>query len=100
MRSGEIQLIFGPMFSGKTTELLRRIRRYTVANRSCIVIKYRKDVRYSLEDMSTHDRQTWRAEPCERLNEVASKASRYDVVGIDEGFLIHPTFADIRPILP
>lgn len=54
-KSGQIQVIFGPMFSGKTTELLRRIRRYTIANRSCLVIKYKNDTRYSNEDMATHD---------------------------------------------
>lgn len=52
---GEIQLILGPMFSGKSTELLRRIRRYTVAKRKCAVIKYNKDSRYHDKNMSTHD---------------------------------------------
>lgn len=52
---GEIQLIIGPMFSGKSSELLRRIRRYTIAKRRCIVIKYSKDTRYSHENISTHD---------------------------------------------
>ncbi len=55
-KSGQIQIIFGPMFSGKTTELLRRIRRFTVANRTCLVIKYKQDTRYSEEHMSTHDK--------------------------------------------
>lgn len=54
-KSGQIQIIFGPMFSGKTTELLRRIKRYTVANRKCLVIKYKGDTRYSVAHMSTHD---------------------------------------------
>ena len=53
---GEIQLILGPMFSGKSTELLRRIRRYTIAKRNCAVIKYGKDTRYSEKKVSTHDR--------------------------------------------
>lgn len=53
---GQIQVIFGPMFSGKSTELLRRIRRYNVANRKCLVIKYRADKRYSDSDMATHDK--------------------------------------------
>ena len=53
---GKIEVIFGPMFSGKSTELLKRIRRYTVANRKCVVIKYIKDTRYSDNSMATHDR--------------------------------------------
>ncbi len=54
--AGEIQLILGPMFSGKSTELLRRIRRYTVAKRKCLVVKYKQDTRYSQESLATHDR--------------------------------------------
>ena len=71
---GHIEVIFGPMFSGKSTgnscrllilfavliscctELLRRIRRYTVANHRCLVVKYKNDTRYSEESLSTHDR--------------------------------------------
>jgi thymidine kinase len=52
---GEIQVIYGPMFSGKSTELLRRIRRYTAARKSCVVLKYHLDNRYAAGDMSTHD---------------------------------------------
>ena len=57
--AGTIQLIFGPMFSGKSTELLRRIRRYTVGQRSCLVIKYLADTRYDEEQVSTHDRSVF-----------------------------------------
>lgn len=97
-KSGQIQVIFGPMFSGKTTELLRRIRRYTVANRSCLVIKYKNDTRYSNEDMATHDRykikpitcanctrQMWSAFPTDRLSDAVSLARSVEVIGIDEG---------------
>lgn len=52
---GEIQVIYGPMFSGKSTELLRRIRRYKAANKKCIVFKYYLDDRYDKDNMSTHD---------------------------------------------
>lgn len=54
--NGEIQLIYGPMFSGKTSELIRRIRRYTSAKRRCIIIKYSRDIRYDDVKISTHDR--------------------------------------------
>ena len=53
---GSIHVIFGPMFSGKTTELLRRMKRHLVAQQSCLLIKYAKDVRYSTNGISTHDR--------------------------------------------
>lgn len=44
---GSIQLIIGPMFSGKTTELVRIYNRYKIANYNCIFIKHEKDIRYS-----------------------------------------------------
>jgi thymidine kinase len=47
--TGQIQLVVGPMFSGKSTELLRRVRRYTHSKKSCLLIKYSKDQRYSSE---------------------------------------------------
>jgi thymidine kinase len=55
MESGHIELIYGPMFSGKSTELLRRIRRHTIAKRRCLVVKFKHDTRYSEQKMSTHD---------------------------------------------
>uniref|UniRef100_A0ABK0M2M4 Thymidine kinase n=2 Tax=Rattus norvegicus TaxID=10116 RepID=A0ABK0M2M4_RAT len=52
---GQIQVILGPMFSGKSTELMRRVRRFQIAQYKCLVIKYAKDTRYS-NSFSTHDR--------------------------------------------
>ena len=84
--TGEIQVIFGPMFSGKTTELLRRIRRYTIATRDCIVLKYHRDTRYSEADEAvTHDKQSVCAKPCATLAEMHALVQSFDVVGIDEG---------------
>ena len=83
---GHIQVIFGPMFSGKTTELMRRMRRYTHAKKRCQVIKYSKDIRYDAECASTHDRQKCAAVGCTRLSELdPSSLVGVDVLGIDEG---------------
>lgn len=82
---GSIQVIFGPMFSGKTTELLRRMKRYTVAQQECLLIKYSKDTRYSDQGVSTHDRQESHAKSCSRLAEMEADAARVGVIGIDEG---------------
>jgi hypothetical protein len=49
--SGHIEVIFGPMFSGKSSELLRRIQRFTIAQKKCLVIKYVADTRYSQNQM-------------------------------------------------
>lgn len=83
---GQIQVIFGPMFSGKTTELMRRIRRYTHAKKRCQVIKYKKDTRYDDECASTHDLQKCEARGCNALSELSEESLvDLDVIGIDEG---------------
>lgn len=54
---GSVEVIYGPMFSGKSSELLRKVRRYEHASKKCIVVNYFKDNRYA-EDccMATHDK--------------------------------------------
>ena len=80
---GEIQVIFGLMFSGKTTELLRRVKRYELAKYKCIVIKYDNDKRY--DGVSTHDNRCHDALSTNILTDVRSKLLLYEVLGIDEG---------------
>lgn len=90
--AGAIHLIFGPMFSGKSTELLRRIRRYAVAKMSCVIVKYNKDVRYSEDEFSTHDGVKASAIQCgELLADIRDIIKDHKVIGIDEGQF----FADI-----
>ncbi|GAU92009.1 hypothetical protein RvY_04159-1 [Ramazzottius varieornatus] len=82
---GQIQLIFGPMFSGKTTELLRRVNRYRIAKYKTLLIKFAKDVRYDEECVSTHDRHTGTARKALCLKECLAECEVHDVIGIDEG---------------
>lgn len=81
---GQIQVIFGPMFSGKSTELMRRVRRFQIAQYKCLVIKYAKDTRYS-NSFSTHDRNTIDALPACMLRDVTQESLSVAVIGIDEG---------------
>ncbi|XP_074647326.1 thymidine kinase, cytosolic-like [Tubulanus polymorphus] len=84
--AGQIQVIFGPMFSGKTTELIRRLKRYQIAKYRCLVIKYAKDIRYDKDGVSTHDKQTLTAKGCLELSEITvDEIENFDVIGIDEG---------------
>ncbi|KAG1941737.1 thymidine kinase [Pimephales promelas] len=83
--TGQIQIIFGPMFSGKSTELMRRVRRFQVAQYSCLLIKYAKDTRYSETGMATHDKNMMDAVPASLLRDVRSRALQACVIGIDEG---------------
>ncbi|KAF3844024.1 hypothetical protein F7725_016072 [Dissostichus mawsoni] len=82
---GQIQVIFGPMFSGKSTELMRRVRRFQIAQYNCLVIKYAKDTRYSDTGMATHDKNTMEAVPANSLGDLRPQALQACVIGIDEG---------------
>lgn len=85
-QGGRIELIIGPMFAGKTTELMRRIRREIFACRRCFVIKYGKDTRYSQDAMSSHDKAMLKAHASVNvLSEVGNDWKDFDVIGIDEG---------------
>lgn len=54
---GHVNLIYGPMFSGKSSELLKKIRIFQYKRKTCLVVNYLHDNRYSGEDvMSTHDK--------------------------------------------
>jgi thymidine kinase len=56
-KTGHIELILGPMFSGKSSEMQRKVRRYQHAHKDCLVINYVRDNRYSFEDVAaTHDK--------------------------------------------
>ncbi|XP_065549694.1 thymidine kinase, cytosolic [Lathamus discolor] len=82
---GQIQVIFGPMFSGKSTELMRRVRRFQLAQYRCLLVKYAKDTRYGSSGVSTHDKSTMEAVPACLLKDVYQEALSSAVIGIDEG---------------
>ncbi|NXY00197.1 KITH protein, partial [Centropus bengalensis] len=82
---GQIQVIFGPMFSGKSTELMRRVRRFQLAQYCCLLVKYAKDTRYCTSGLSTHDKNTMEALSACFLKDVYKEALGAAVIGIDEG---------------
>lgn len=82
---GRIELIMGPMFAGKSTELLRRVNRLEISGKKCLSIKYSNDSRYSKECISTHDKQVRVAMACKTLSELEDHWREFDVIGIDEG---------------
>ena len=86
--SGNIHLIIGPMFSGKTTELLRIYNRYRIANKKCILIKYKNDNRYSNDHkVVTHNNKWHDAQfSCTNLSEIFKNTHiiNADVICIDE----------------
>lgn len=81
---GQIELVVGPMFSGKSTELLRRMRRLEVAKKKCLYIKYKQDTRYSKDCIATHNNETRKAAPCDKLTEI-DNLEDFECIGVDEG---------------
>ena len=83
-RSGWIEVICGSMFSGKTEELLRRVRRARIANQKVAIFKPAKDVRYNVESVVSHDDNTMPSQAVERSEEILNIEPDVAVVGIDE----------------
>ena len=87
--AGRLELVIGPMFSGKTTKMLHCIRRHGFANKRVLLVKYCKDQRYSVGSVATHDNVTGPA-GCHTLSvaslsQVGDEYHNYDVIGVDEG---------------
>lgn len=83
-RPGRIEVVCGSMFSGKTEELIRRMRRAQFAKQRVVIFKPRIDVRYSEEDVVSHDRNAIPSTPIDSSASILLLASDIDVVGIDE----------------
>ncbi|BAM48192.1 thymidine kinase [Amphibacillus xylanus] len=85
MKQGSIELICGSMFSGKSEELIRRIRRAKYGKLNTVVFKPAIDNRYSEEAIMTHNGNSIKAYSVTSLSELVEKLSpEIDVVGIDE----------------
>jgi thymidine kinase len=82
---GRLEVITGPMFCGKTDELLRRLRRAIIAKQKIQVFKPGFDVRYSSEKVTSHAGNEYDAVPIESISEIASLLDEdVTVVAIDE----------------
>jgi thymidine kinase len=83
-RSGWIEVICGSMFSGKTEELIRRIKRAKIANQKVLIFKPKKDIRYSTDVVVSHDENKYDSIPVESSSEILQHVGDANVVGIDE----------------
>jgi thymidine kinase len=93
---GQIEVICGPMFSGKTEELIRRLRRALIAKRKVQVFKPRVDTRYDPEQVVSHSRQRMVSTVVGSAAEIMEKlAQDVDVVGIDEVHFIGPELVPV-----
>lgn len=83
-RSGWIEVICGCMFSGKTEELIRRLRRATIADLKVEVFKPKVDTRYDETSIVSHDTSAVLASPIDHSLKLLEINGRTSVVGIDE----------------
>lgn len=83
-KQGWIEVICGSMFSGKTEELIRRLKRAEFAKMKVEIFKPKIDVRYSEDDVVSHDKTTIRSTAIEHSSQLLILASDVEVIGIDE----------------
>ena len=81
---GWIEVICGSMFSGKTEELIRRLKRAKIAKLKVEIFKPGVDTRYSEEDVVSHNATALHSIPVESASEILFYANDVDVIGIDE----------------
>ncbi len=83
------------MFSGKTEELIRRMRRAQIARQSVAVFKPKIDNRYSSERIVSHSEQSLVSHPVGHSSEVISLSRNAQVIGIDEAQFFDPGIVDV-----
>lgn len=83
------------MFSGKTEELIRRLRRAEYAKLKVEIFKPMIDIRYSEEDVVSHDENTIRSTPVESSGNILLLSGNVDVIGIDEAQFFDDNLVDV-----
>ena len=83
-RKGQIEVICGSMFSGKTEELIRRLNRARIAKQKVEIFKPSIDKRYDENDVVSHNENSIRSTPVHFADDILLLSGDCDVVGIDE----------------
>lgn len=100
MRPGWIEVVVGCMFSGKTEELIKQIRRAEFAKQKYQVFKPRIDNRYSEDHVSSHNQNHFPSTVVDSAFEILSKVEKNtQVVGIDEGQFFEPELIEVATTL-
>ena len=90
-----MEVICGSMFSGKTEELIRRLRRAEMAGQIVEIFKPKVDTRYADQEVVSHNQNKIRSTPVESSNEILLLGSTCDVVGIDEAQFFDNGIVDV-----
>ena len=94
-RPGRIEVVCGSMFSGKTEELIRRMKRAKFAKQEVEIFKPSLDTRYSDVDVVSHDQHSIPSTPIDSSSTIALLSSDIDVVGIDEAQFLDDGVVDV-----
>ncbi len=94
-RPGRIEVVCGSMFSGKTEELIRRVKRAVFAKQRVEIFKPSIDTRYSDEEVVSHDRNAIRSTIVDTSASILLLSSDIDVVGIDEAQFLDNGLVDV-----
>lgn len=94
-RRGRIEVICGSMFSGKTEELIRRLKRASFAKQRVEIFKPSIDTRYSDEKVVSHDSNSIPSTPVDSSGSILLFTSEIDVVGIDEAQFFDEGLVDV-----
>ncbi len=97
--TGYIEVIAGSMFSGKTEELIRRLRRAKIAQQRTQIFKPKIDTRYSETSVVSHDSNSIDSTPVANAREILDLINGYEVVGIDEAQFFGDELIDVANIL-
>ena len=96
---GRLEVICGPMFSGKTEELLRRVRRSVIAKRPTLLVKPATDTRYAIGDIVSHDKTAMPSVVVERASDILEvlevDGKQPLVVAIDEAQFFRDNLAEV-----
>ena len=84
MRHGSLEVVCGPMFSGKSEELIRRVRRAEIAGLRALIVKPAVDDRYDVGHVVSHGGAKMRAVTAAASADVRRLVAGYEAVGVDE----------------
>ena len=98
-QTGWIEVVCGSMFSGKTEELIRRIRRAKYANLNVIIFKPKLDIRDKKNTVVSHDDTVIECKTIKRSEEIYKKVKGFKVIGIDEAQFFDDGIVEVCNVL-
>ena len=92
---GWIEVICGSMFSGKTEELLRRVKRAKIVKQKIKIFKPKKDVRYDKKKVISHDQNSIKSKPVSDSRKIIKLSEKFEVIGIDEAQFFDDSIVEV-----